>query len=185
MSLFLSLPGQQVKGKSYSDAKGFLRLTPTFNDLDGISLRIVPELHHGPIQQGFGMVPQPTGLAAPAEFQIRNGQTEDTFRDLTATLNLKPDQVALIGCRPERPGSLGDIMFQRPDGNSDRNLQSVVLVWARQDGGTLQPEDPDRPQTPETLTPIDPTDFGHPDSKTEDPAEETIGDPETSDPETS
>ena len=171
LSLFLSLSGQKVKGKPYTDAKGFLRLTPTFDDAEGINLRVVPELHHGPILSGYGMVPQPTGLAAPAEFQIRNGQKEDSFRELAVSLDLRPNQVAVLGCRPERLGSLGDVMFQRTDGNSDRMMQSVVLVWARQDGGTLQPAEPDRPETPETLTPIDPTDFGHPDAKTEEPVE--------------
>lgn len=181
LDLFLSLPGQQVKGKSYTDAKAFLRLTPTFDDLNGINLKVVPELHHGPVVQGYGMVPQTAGLASPAEFQIKSGQKQDSFRDLAVTLDLKPDQVAVFGCRPERRGSLGDIMFQHLDGNSDRILQSVVLVWARRDGGTPQPEEPGRPETPQTLTPIDPTDFGHPDAKakTEEPAEEKTDSSET------
>ncbi len=113
LSLFLSLSGQKVKGKMYTDAKGYLRLTPSFDEASGISMRIVPELHHGPVLHGYGMVPQPTGLAAPAEFQIQNGQREDSFRELAVSLDLKPDQVAVFGCRPERPGSLGDVLFQR------------------------------------------------------------------------
>jgi hypothetical protein len=130
VNILLSQTDGMVKGKPYELAKGFLRLTATQVGTTGVSVRVTPEVHFGPVQQGYGMVPN-TGVAAPHEFQITQGQKEETFRDLATTLSLEPGQVAVIGTRPERPGSLGDLIFQKPEDQSDRLLQTLVLIWAK------------------------------------------------------
>jgi hypothetical protein len=130
LTLLLSHPDGKSTGKAYRDAKAYLRLTATHGDgPDDVALRVAPEIHHGPRRQGFGMMPT-GGMPTPREFRIVSGQAEETFGDLAATLELKPGQIAAIGVQPGRPGSLGDVLFRRPDGTSDRMLQSVVLVWA-------------------------------------------------------
>src|SRR5262245_51580450 len=56
--------GQKDKavGKVYQDARGFLRVNATFEGNDGVRLRIIPELHHGPVQQGWGVAPGATPM---------------------------------------------------------------------------------------------------------------------------
>jgi hypothetical protein len=114
-----------------------------------VTLRFVPEIHHGPIQHGFGAVPN-GGSLAPQRFMVRDGQEEDTLRELAATLILQPGQIAVLGCLPDKQRSLGTFLFTQPEVNSDRLLQKVLLIWASrttQGLPTLEPiEPPDLPQ---------------------------------------
>jgi hypothetical protein len=154
LNLLLSHPDGSVKGKPYRDARGLMRLTAT-HEPAGVSLRIVPEVHHGPMRQGFGMVPH-AGVATPHEFQMVSGQDEETFRDLSATLMIGRGQIAVLGARPERPGSLGDLLFQRPEANSDRVLQTLVLIWAGRNEGPSDGEAGHGAEPPDALLPVDP-----------------------------
>jgi hypothetical protein len=152
INLLLSDPLGQVRGKNYTDAKGFLRVTPSHEGTQAVSVRLVPELHHGPVQTRFA--PAATGaVMVPREFQMTAGQKQDTFRELAATVVLQPGQVALIGARADRPGSLGDLLFDKAEDNSDRVRQSLVLIWAkRNQGGELVNE---RLDLPPALRPVD------------------------------
>ena len=85
---------------------------------------------------------------------LKDGQQEDTLRELAATLTLEPGQVAVIGCRPDRPRSLGAFLFTQPEPNSDRLLQKLVLIWAARE----QPRHWRGPRTgaPADLEPVEP-----------------------------
>ncbi len=152
-----------IKGKPYQDAKGHLRLTASQQGEDAVLLRVVPEMHHGPVRTGYAAAPG--GAFAPEQFIIKNGQQEETFRDLAATLTLRPGQVAVVGHLPERKGSLGDFLFTQPEPNSDRLQEKVLFIWASRpaanDPGTALPpnlvptEPPDMPERPDDATPTE------------------------------
>jgi hypothetical protein len=145
--------GQKDKavGKVYQDARGFIRVTATLDGDDGVALRIVPEMHHGPVQNGWGVAGGSTPMA-PQQLIARNGQKEETFRDMACTLVLKPGQVAVIGGRHDKRGSLGDFLFGEPESDDDQPLQKVLFVWAGRNNAN-GPEG----QPPPGLVPIDPT----------------------------
>ncbi len=156
LSLFLSRQDRSVGGKSYQDARGFLVLSGVYGESGGVSLRVVPEMHHGPFQQTWMPAPA-TSPMAPMQFMGKHGQQEETFRDMEVSLTLLPGQVAVLGSLPDKRGSLGDFLFSAIEPNSDRGVQKVVLIWAARadapassDGKTqapvLQPaETPDMP----------------------------------------
>ncbi len=150
-SLLLNRDGA-ASGKDYTDASGWLRVTAEQEGATGVRLRIAPEIHHGPMQRAFGALPS-GGTMAPQQFMQRDGQQEDTLRDLSATLSLEPGQVGVIGCRAEAARSLGAFLFTRAEANSDRLLQRLVLVWASRTNlgapGT-------HPTTPPHLEPVEP-----------------------------
>jgi hypothetical protein len=153
LALLISRPDGKVVGESYRDARALVRLTGTYDDEDGVALRIVPEIHHGPNRSGFATMPT-AGLPAVREFRITSGQAEKTFPDLAATLDLKPGQVAVLGLAPGRPGSLGEVLLCKPDGPSDRALQALVLIWAaRAEPAGARPAREGEP--PPVLMPID------------------------------
>ena len=127
-SLLLSREGHAV-GKEYQDAQGAFRVTATQRGDDGVSLRIVPEVHHGAYRRRVGSDPA-AGAFAPQQFVFKEGKDEESFRDLAATLTLKPGQVLLIGSSPERRGSIGDFLLTEAEANSDRMLQRMVVIWA-------------------------------------------------------
>jgi hypothetical protein len=133
LELMMSRHGKVV-GKVYKDAKGQLRISASQAGESGVKVRIVPELHHGPVRQGWQAAPG-GGAFAPHSFVSTNGQEQESFRELAAELTLRPGQVAVMGTVPDRTGSLGAFLFTVPDGASDRLLQKVVFLWAtRADG---------------------------------------------------
>jgi hypothetical protein len=116
-------------GSDYRDVSGFFRATATHEGANNISLRLAPELHHGPIQRTFQTVPNAAAIG-PQEFQINNGQQEDTIRELATSFTLAPGQLAVIGCRPEQKRGLGTFFFTQPVAHSDQRLQKLILIWA-------------------------------------------------------
>jgi len=61
---------------------------------------------------------------------IRDGQQEETIRDLAADLILEPGQAAVIGCRPESQRSLGSFLFSSAASETGQRPQRLILVWA-------------------------------------------------------
>jgi hypothetical protein len=154
VSLFLN-QGDKAAGKVYRDAMPCLRLAASLDDADGVAVRITPEVHHGPVRQNWG--PDPNGALSGQQFILHNGQQEETFRDLAATLTLRPGQVAVIGGQGGRGGTLGKFLFSEPEGTSDRPLQKVLIVWAsRVDPGPASPGA--SPVPPPRLEPVEPAD---------------------------
>jgi hypothetical protein len=148
-------------GKDYQDASGWCRVTAKQEGATGVTLRFVPEIHHGPIQHAFSAVPT-GGSLTPQRFMLKDGQEEETLRELAVTLSLQPGQVAVLGCRPEKERSLGTFLFTQPEVNSDRLLQKVLLIWASRSSQGLP-----------TLEPVDPSDNDMPQPKNGRPKPET------------
>lgn len=157
LSLLMALQERStVAGKRYSDVNGFLRLTAHQEGEDTVVLRIMPELHHGPVQQGWGVASGGGGSNAPQQYVVHNGQKEETFRELLAGLKLRPGQVAIISARTDRKGSLGHFLFTTAEANSDRLTQKTLFVWAsRYDMESSRIPGVER-ALPPALEPVDP-----------------------------
>lgn len=118
-----------VFGRDFSAASGFFRTTAQHEGARSVSLRFVPEIHHGPIQRTY----QPLATAstdAPRQFRINDGQQEETLRDLPVNLVVEPGQVVAIGCRSEQKRSLGSFLFTQAVAHSDQRIQKLILIWA-------------------------------------------------------
>ena len=77
-------------------------------------------------------------MLSTQQFVYHDGQDEETFRELSWTIALKPDQVAVIGGRAERGRNLGNFLMTEPEPGTDRLTQKVVLIWAsRSDTGEI------------------------------------------------
>ena len=147
----------KVVGKVYEDARGFVRVTASFDGDDGVALRIAPELHHGPIQQGWGVAAGGTAMT-PGQIISKPGQKEEAFRDLTCTVVLKPGQVLVLGGRHDKRGSLGNFLFGDAGPDGDRAVEKVVFIWAGRSGSS----DSGTPNPPLGLMAIDPVADGKP-----------------------
>jgi hypothetical protein len=119
----------RIVGNDYRDASGFFRVTPQHDGINNVSLRMVPEIHHGPIQRTFQALPTAAPIG-PQEFMINNGQQEETIRELATTLVLEPGQVAVIGSRPEFKRSLGNFMLTQAVAHSDQRVEKLIMIWA-------------------------------------------------------
>src|SRR5262249_39012586 len=103
-SLFLNLDGRAF-GKDYKDASGWFRVTVSQEGPTGVTLRFVPEIHHGPVRRQFDALPNTSATMSSMQFMVKDGQQEETLRELAASLTLQPGQVAVLGCDPDRRGS--------------------------------------------------------------------------------
>jgi hypothetical protein len=119
----------RIFGNDYRDVSGFFRVTPQQEGASNVSLRLVPEIHHGPVQRTFQA--QPTAApVGPQQFMINHGQQEETIRELATTLMLEPGQIAVIGYRPEYKRSLGNFMLTQSEAHSDQRIEKLVMIWA-------------------------------------------------------
>jgi len=119
----------RVFGNDYKDVSGYFRVTPQHEGANLVSLRLVPEIHYGPIQRTFQALPNVAAIQ-PQEFRINDGQQEDTIRELATTLVLEPGQVAVIGFRPEHKRSLGSFLLTQSVAHSDQRIEKLILIWA-------------------------------------------------------
>jgi hypothetical protein len=150
LNLLINTDGH-VRGHDYTDAHGILRLTATHNPSGGVALRLVPELHHGPVLHRY-TADATSNPFAVQQFLIKDGQQEDAIRELAATVVLQQDQVVVMGCDPDRPRSLGHFLLTEEEVNSDRVIQKVILIWAAQ--GHLSPIMPGTAVTPSAANPV-------------------------------
>ncbi|HEX3447560.1 MAG TPA: hypothetical protein VHS97_04870 [Isosphaeraceae bacterium] len=133
----------RIIGRDYREPSGFFRLTPQHEGPNNVSLRMVPEIHHGPIQRTFQALPNATPLG-PQEFRINNGQQEETIREMATSLVLEAGQVAVIGCRPEFKRSLGTFMLTQAVAHSDQRIEKLVMIWASRNLSGQANEDDER-----------------------------------------
>jgi hypothetical protein len=88
---------------------------------------------------------------------MKDGQTEESYRELASELELHPGQVAVIGGVSNKPGSLGSFLFTATEAKSDRLLQRVLLVWAsRSENGNGITSTDAESSLPPGLKPVDP-----------------------------
>ncbi len=132
--------GSSIFGNDYKDVSGYFRVTARHEAANNVSLRLAPEIHHGPIQRTFSALPTAAPIG-PQEFRINNGQQEETFRELTTTMVVEPGQIAVIGCRPEQKRSLGTFFFTQAVAHSDQRLEKLILIWASRNWQGQGPND--------------------------------------------
>jgi hypothetical protein len=155
-SLLLHRQGR-AGGKIYQDLGGFVRISASHEGDQGVSLRIVPELHHGPMQRRFTADPN-AGPFEPQQFLMRDAQQEETLRELSVTVRLEPGQVAVLGGRDDRPSSLGHVLMTEADASRDRLVQKLLLITARRNRGDSPGASAlTKVPTPAALQPIDPS----------------------------
>jgi hypothetical protein len=118
-----------IGGKDYQAVSGYFRVTPRHHGALGVSVRLIPEIHHGPVVRTFPALTNTPGLT-PQQLSLHDGQQEETFRELTVDLELEPNQVAVIGCRTDSPSSLGSFLFSESPTDRDQRHQRLILIWA-------------------------------------------------------
>jgi hypothetical protein len=119
----------KVDGRDYHDAEGRLVVTTGHSGSKAVSVRILPEVHHGDTRRTIAPL-EGASPFAQREFSIKDGQQEDILRELALSVDLLPGQTLVIGCRLQQSRSLGTFLFTRSEPNSDRTLQSILLVQA-------------------------------------------------------
>jgi hypothetical protein len=139
-SLLLNRQGR-VGGKGYEDLRGHVRISGTHDGADAVVLRMLPELHHGPMQRRFA-ADATAGAFAPQQLMMKDGQEEEALHDLAASVVLRPGQVAVLGCATGLPSSLGEVLMTEPAAKGAVPQQKLVLITARRETTALQANTP-------------------------------------------
>ena len=121
--------GGKLDGRNYQDVEGRLIITPGHSGTKAVSIRVVPEIHHGETRRTIAPL-EGGGPFAQREFSIKDSQQEDVLRELAVNVDLQPGQTLVIGCRPQQSRSLGSFLFTRTEPDSDQTFQSVLLIQA-------------------------------------------------------
>lgn len=128
----------KVEGKDYADANGLITATADQKGSREVALRLVPSIQYGPKKAGYTGI-QNAGAFAPQEFTFRSEQQEDARRDLAVTLDIQPGQYVVIGCRAQQERSLGSFLFSQVEPNTQRAMQSILLIQAGRNNVGAQP----------------------------------------------
>jgi hypothetical protein len=128
LTLLLNHKGK-LDGRDYQDADGRLIITPGHSGSKAVSIRIVPEIHHGETRRTIAPL-EGNSPFAQREFSIKDAQQEDILRELAVNVDLQPGQTLVLGCRPQQSRSLGTFLFTQAEPNGDRTFQSVLLIQA-------------------------------------------------------
>jgi len=155
-TIFVSRDGS-TSGEDYEAPSGVFDVRAEQSE-DRVELKIVPEVHHGPVRRQYAAA-EDLGPFEPEQFVFKDGQKEKSFRELAARVKLRPSQALVIGCWPDRRGSLGDFLLTEVDPDTEEPLQSVILIWATASRPNAIPGV--APVTPpQHLRPVDPSEVG-------------------------
>lgn len=164
-SLLMDIGGK-IQGKTYRNVNGFLRLSGELDSLEGVIVKCTPELHHGEIKTSFASAGMSDNPFEPAQLTMKSGQTEELFRDLSASVRIMPNQCLVIGLDSAREGGLGWFLLTDPATADKEPSQRMILVWVWHAGRETNPivpalasaaKLPDKRFEPMTTPPNSPT----------------------------
>jgi hypothetical protein len=118
-NLFTVIDGPP-RGEEFNLAQGYLHVTPALGDKNTVNISMVPVIEYGPRKV------KRTASADLTGWQMRNERDSKSFPEMRVDLQLNSGEYALIGCWPDRKGTLGRHYFTREV--DSRIRQTVLLV---------------------------------------------------------
>jgi hypothetical protein len=136
----LTNDGGRLSGRTFAQGQGLLAVK-TFPQPDGrVRLELVPELHHGQPRQrwvgGAGMI------------RLDTSRDRQVYADMTLSAELDPGAMLVLGCLPDRQGSLGHYFFTEESGRLEQKLLVIRLSQTQHDGLFNPPAPPESQSAP-------------------------------------
>jgi hypothetical protein len=119
MPILVSEAGE-IHGLTYEQAQGIFALQAAPQPDGRVQLELVPEIHHGENRQHW--------VGDQSIFRLETGRPKRAFEELKLTAVMGPGAMLLLGCQPNRPGSLGHYFFLESNGRDDQLDQKLILV---------------------------------------------------------
>lgn len=105
-----------VCGQTYYQAQAVLAVTPTLLADGRVKIDVAPELHHDQPRQRW--------VGDQGILRLEAGRPRRVFDDLAASATLSPGEMLILGCLPDRPGSLGHNFFSE---SGEQPVQKLVI----------------------------------------------------------
>lgn len=95
--------GGSVRGQTFSEVEGRYELWAESTPGQRVSVRLVPELHHGELRNRYAGSDQAIFLVAPS-------RERESFENLTLKAELAAGDALVIGCLPGADATLGGVL---------------------------------------------------------------------------
>lgn len=106
-----------ISGETYETAQGVMALCAVPEKDGRVLLEIVPELHHDEVQRNIS--------SSQGAWRIEMAQPRLAFDDMAISTYLAPGNMIVLGCLPDRHGSLGHHFLTT---DSSGSLEQKLLV---------------------------------------------------------
>jgi hypothetical protein len=130
----LACENGELCGRTYHDAQGVFALAAFPQTDSRVRVELVPELHHDHSR--------PHWVGDQAVWRLESARPRRVFDDLKVSAVLGPGSMLILGCLPDRPGSLGDCFFTEDSGSAtdtERKLLVVRVCQTQHDDLVLPP----------------------------------------------
>ena len=108
----------QVCGRTYREAQALFAVQGEFESEGRVRLALTPEIQHGESRQQWN--------GRDGVFRMEMARPKEIFEALRIEAALTPGQMLVIGCLPERPGSLGSHFFTETTAQGPE--QKILLI---------------------------------------------------------
>jgi hypothetical protein len=116
----LLFEGGELCGRTFHEAQGIFALAAFPQSDSRVRLELVPEMHHDQCR--------PHWVGDQAMWRLESGRPKRAFDDLKIPALLTPGSILVVGCLPDRPGSLGHSFFTEGSGSATQCEQKLLLV---------------------------------------------------------
>ncbi len=114
----LTASSKGCRGRSYELGQPALALRWFCDTQRKCMVELTPEIHFGQSRTRFA--------AEEGNFRIEVTRSKESFDQLRLRVGISPGEILILGCYPERPGSLGHGAFVLHD--EDRQEQRLLLI---------------------------------------------------------
>jgi hypothetical protein len=113
----------RVGGRTYRQVEGRYELRAESLRGQRVSVRLVPELHHGELRNRF------SGDSDQGQFLITPSREREAFEQLAMAAELLPGEMLVVGCLPQAESSLGGVLHMASaNGRTERKFLMVRLL---------------------------------------------------------
>jgi hypothetical protein len=112
----------RLGGKTYLQVEGRYELRAESMPGQRVSVRLVPELHHGELRNRYSGGDQ-------GKFLITPSREREAFEQLAMAVELLPGEMLVVGCLPQAESSLGGVLHMASaNGRTERKFLMVRLL---------------------------------------------------------
>jgi hypothetical protein len=119
---FFTIKDGRAGGETLEGVQAYLSVVPHLLGENRVTMRLTPQVEFGEAKRNATPAPNLTG------FEIKVERESRILDDLKWSVDLAAGDVIVVGCHPDRKGTVGRLMFVRE--KDGKQIQSVLVIRA-------------------------------------------------------